>query len=453
MRDAHRELHAIVNAAPVAIFTTNADQHGADVERGGRADVRVVGGRGGRPAEPDRPARPARGRHRPGGPDVRPVTVADQPWAAVRRDGTAVDLSVSVAPLRDVRGRVTGSVVVAADVTARLRAERALAETEARLERVADNAPGMLYQFVRRTDGSTSFPYVSSGSRDVYGLEPEDIRRDADRCISMVAEADRAPLAAGAAAAAVTGEPFVWHGRINHPRLGVRWIKSVSRPRRLPDGTLVWDGISVDVTAMKQAEAAVEAARQELDRQNRQLRAQADALTESELRFRSILDNSTPVIFAMDRDSRILFHNRRFSAPHGGADLVGRRAYDLLPPAAVDQVRHNDARVWETGRAEVFETAMRVGGGRTVHLLSNLFPLTNAAGQMTALCVVGTDITGQKAAEAELRAAKDAAERLGAVAEAARAELDRQNHRSATRPWPWPRARCGCGRSWTTARR
>ncbi len=427
VRDAHRELHAIVQAAPVAIFTMHQDRttrtwNNAAERLFGWSAAEAVGG-------PPRIVPP--GQRDAADRLVARVTaggaVADHALTAVHRDGTPVDVSLSIAPLWDARGRVNGSIVVAVDVTDRVRAERVLAETEQRLERIADNAPGMLYQYVRRPDGSTAFPYVSSGSRDVYGLEPDEIRSDPGRCISMVVEEDRAPLAAAAGVSAATGEPFVWHARINHPRLGLRWIKSVSRPHRLPDGSRAWDGISLDVTAMKDAEAAVEAARQELDRQNRQLRAQAEALAEGELRFRSILDNSTPVIFAMDRDGRILFHNRRFSAPHAGADLVGRRAYDLLPPAAVEQVRHNDARVWETGRAEAFETAMRVGGGRTVHLLSNLFPLTNAAGQMTALCVVGTDITGQKAAEAELRSAKEAAERLGAVAEAARAELDRQN--------------------------
>ncbi len=191
-----------------------------------------------------------------------------------------------------------------------------------------------------------------------------------------------------------------------------------------PDGKPVVVGTVVtftDATARRAAEAEVARSHAELDRQNRRLREQAAALAEGELRFRSILDNSTPVIFAMDRDARILFHNRQFAARQGGDDLVGRNAYDLLPPAAVDQVRRNDARVWQTGRAEVFVNELRVGDGRAFHLLSSLFPLTNAAGQMTALCVIGTDITAQKATEAELRAAKEAAERLGTAAVAASA--------------------------------
>ena len=208
-------------------------------------------------------------------------------------------------------------------------------------------------------------------------------------------------------------------------------ITADGTPAGLVTGTVV---TFTDITARTAARAAVEAARAELERQNRRLREQAAALTEGELRFRSILDNSTPLIFAMGRDGRILFHNRRFAAPHGGGDLAGRNAYALLPPAAVHAVRENDAQVWETGRAEVFEIAMRVGGGRTVHLLSSMFPLTNAAGQMTALCVIATDIAAQKLAETDLRsamavadAARAQAERLGTEAQAARAELDRQN--------------------------
>ena len=177
--------------------------------------------------------------------------------------------------------------------------------------------------------------------------------------------------------------------------------------------------------AAETAQAAAERLGVELDRQNGQLRAQAEALVEGERRFRSILDNSTPVIFAKDRDGRVLFHNRRFAEPHGGGDLVGRTAYELLPPAVAEKVRVNDERLWRTGRAEVVEDALRDEQGPPRHLLSSLFPLTNAAGQMTALCVVATDITGQKLAEAELRTARDAAE-------SARAELDRQNQQLRT---------------------
>jgi PAS domain S-box-containing protein len=268
---AYRDLHSVVEAAPVAIYTTNDDgtirTWNAAAERMfGWAASEVIG----RPL----PAVP---------PDLRAsyeasrdriwagYVIIDEPTQGLRRDGTLVDVSLSAAPLCDALGRVTGAVVLAADVTARRRAERALAESEDRLERIAANAPGMLYQFLLRPDGTTSFPYVSTGALDVFAAEPEAVRQHPERFMASVVPEDRAALAAAIAESAATLTPCVSEHRIHHPRTGaLRWVKVVSRPRRLPDGGgTIWDGMMMDVTALKEAEAAAEAHRAEAEAASR----------------------------------------------------------------------------------------------------------------------------------------------------------------------------------------
>ena len=76
-----------------------------------------------------------------------------------------------------------------------------------------------------------------------------------------------------------------------------------------------------DVTVRKATEAAAEGARaeaeavrSELARQNKQLRAQALALAEGELRLRSILDNAGTLITARDREGRFVMANRAYAA-------------------------------------------------------------------------------------------------------------------------------------------
>ena len=181
------------------------------------------------------------------------------------------------------------------------------------------------------------------------------------------------------------------------------------------------------------AAAEVEAARAELDRQNRTLREQAVALGQQaaalaggELRLRSIMDNSQAMIFAKDADGRLLFANRQARHRYGRpeAELLGRTVRDLHPAAEAQVIEGYDARVWATGTAHTYDERTAGPTGGTVHMFGSLFPLTDDAGRMTALCGVLTDITEQTAAAEALRAAEESAERLTAEAQLARAAAD-----------------------------
>ena len=176
-----------------------------------------------------------------------------------------------------------------------------------------------------------------------------------------------------------------------------------------------------DATARRSAEAEVEVARAEMDRQNRQLRGQARVLIEGELRMRSILDNSTALIYARDRQGRFLFVNPRCARLLGRteAELLGLSSHDLFPAELADPIVAHDEQVWRTAAEHTFEERVTVDG-RALCTISSRFPLTDASGRMVAVCGIATDITDRLAAEAELRAAKEAAERAGAAADAAR---------------------------------
>jgi PAS domain S-box-containing protein len=56
----------------------------------------------------------------------------------VRKDGKPVDISVTISPVKDAQGRVTGGSKVARDVTQRKQTERTLAENEERFRALAD---------------------------------------------------------------------------------------------------------------------------------------------------------------------------------------------------------------------------------------------------------------------------------------------------------------------------
>src|SRR5205085_7990963 len=66
----------------------------------------------------------------------------------VRKDGTPLDISLTISPVKDRAGRVIGASKVARDITDRKRTERALRESEAVLRTLAE---GLEYQVRVRT--------------------------------------------------------------------------------------------------------------------------------------------------------------------------------------------------------------------------------------------------------------------------------------------------------------
>ncbi len=184
-------------------------------------------------------------------------------YRLVGRDGAVHWVYDQGAFVRDGAGRAPVWQGALLDVTARRAAEAALRASEARAERIAANAPGMVYQFTLAPDGAAAFPYVSEGARRIYGVAPEAIRRDASLITEMVHPDDRAGFASSIAASAATLEPWAWEGRVvlaGGDEAGAeKWLQGTARPERRADGTVCWDGLLLDVTDRKRAELALQA--------------------------------------------------------------------------------------------------------------------------------------------------------------------------------------------------
>ncbi|GLC26989.1 PAS domain-containing protein [Roseisolibacter agri] len=176
-------------------------------------------------------------------------------YRIVRPDGTERTLHC--------RGRVTrgpeGAVVRVAgscqDVTERVRTVEALQESQARFDRVAAKVPGMVFQYVLAPDGTEALPYVSAGAREIYGLSPEAMQRDPQEAFALVHPDDRAEWARTVAASAATLERWGWEGRLLLPSGEERWVQGAAQPQRQPDGSILWDGLLLDVTDRRRAEA------------------------------------------------------------------------------------------------------------------------------------------------------------------------------------------------------
>ncbi|MEC4807370.1 MAG: ATP-binding protein [Jaaginema sp. PMC 1080.18] len=140
-----------------------------------------------------------------------------------------------------------------------------LRDRENRLQNLAANIPGMVYRFCLAPDGSTSTPYVSSGCLDLYELEPTDVMTGKYSVAAMHHPDDDAAVQQALMTSRQNLTPFVETWRIITPSGKVKWLQSAARPEKQADGSVIWDGVVLDISDRKQAEAAVLKKSQELE--------------------------------------------------------------------------------------------------------------------------------------------------------------------------------------------
>ncbi|MEG4286938.1 PAS domain S-box protein [Microcoleus sp. A006_D1] len=139
------------------------------------------------------------------------------------------------------------------DVTEYKHQQLALQESEARFQIITANLPGMIYQYLLSVDGQTSFTYVSPGSWQLYNLRPEQIEENAGLAFSAVHPDDISELQRSIANSAVTQQPWQHEWRqVMGER--VKWLQGASRPEKQANGDIIWDGLVMDVTELKQTQ-------------------------------------------------------------------------------------------------------------------------------------------------------------------------------------------------------
>ncbi|MGB3266084.1 MAG: PAS domain S-box protein, partial [Microcoleus sp.] len=165
---------------------------------------------------------------------------------------------------KSVFQKADGSKVIVGtirDFTEYRRQQRALEQSEARFQKLVANLPGAIYQFRSSATGQRSFPYVSSGCRQLYELEAEVIEQNAELIFNGIHADDRLNLETSIEVSAATLEPWQQQWRQIVPSGKVKWLQGASRPERLnnqiesgSEGDILWDGLVMDITELKQAQ-------------------------------------------------------------------------------------------------------------------------------------------------------------------------------------------------------
>ena len=151
-----------------------------------------------------------------------------------------------------VAGAVVGRVWSFRDVTERVQAEAAQAEAFNRLKKIAGRVPGVVYQFRVRPDGTACFPYASEGMRELFEIDPDEVRETLEPNKNLI-DPDSFWLSIIKSATELT--PWVHEFQLRHKDGAIRWLAGNSVPEREPDGSTLWHGVVTDITDRRESEA------------------------------------------------------------------------------------------------------------------------------------------------------------------------------------------------------
>jgi PAS domain S-box-containing protein len=143
----------------------------------------------------------------------------------------------------------------------------------------------------------------------------------------------------------------------------------------------------------------LEAANEELRQTQGQLLEANDQLSESEEKYRSIIENAGTPITYYDPDGNIVLINTIGAALLGGTpeELIGKSVYEALPNIA-DAARERTQWVMRSGRGKEYEDYVELPTGKR-WFMSNVQPVKDADGEIFAIQVISQEITERKEAE------------------------------------------------------
>ena len=179
-----------------------------------------------------------------------------------RRDGTRYPVEARLFYFNDHDKPVF--VCIANDVSQREATRQALVHSASDLRAIVAHIPGMAFQVMHKHDAPPMLHYVSEQSAQLLGIKASALRARPERFFNLILEEDRADYQARLEEAGGGHMTFNWEGRLwMDAWKDVKWVNIRVSQREAPDG-LIWDGIMLNVTLSKLAEAELLRSRQQL---------------------------------------------------------------------------------------------------------------------------------------------------------------------------------------------
>ncbi|WP_413173926.1 PAS domain S-box protein [Anabaena azotica] len=305
--------------------------------------------------------------------------IHDAKFCVVHSDNSLQWLSINAAPIPLTN---YGVVITYMDITKLQKTKFALRDSEARFRKIALSSPGAIYIIVHSVDGSIYFEYVSSAIEEIHEIKIEDLRQNYNLILNSYHPDDFVPLMEEITRCRKTMSLFHYEWRIITPTGKIKWLQANDRPELRENGDVAWYGITLDVTAYKQAELKT---------------------WEFQNFLTSIIENIPNMLFVKDAENLKFVRFNKVGEELLGytrEELIGKSDYDFFPPEEADFFITKDREVIKNGTVvDIPEEFIQTKHQGTRILHTKKIPIFDESGHPKYLLGISEDITEHKQTE------------------------------------------------------
>lgn len=208
-------------------------------------------------------------------------------------------------PELDRHGMMSSVLMVSRDISSLKSIEQMLGESEERFSGIIRNLPGMVFQLKATPDSrKLSFIFMNESVVQLFGVTADSFLINMDSFLQCLLPEYLETFNRTRALSARKMTVWDWEGKIRPLGQTEKWVNLRAMPRRRSDGSVVWDGVMLNVTESKEAEMALAESRQLL----RALAAEGEVAREAERKriAREVHDELGQVLTALRMDVSLL---------------------------------------------------------------------------------------------------------------------------------------------------
>jgi PAS domain S-box-containing protein len=299
----------------------------------------------------------------------------------MRKDGSPVDVSATVSPIKDSAGKIIGASKVVRDITGRKREQEALRESEERFRAMANAMPQLAW--TARADGHIFwynqrwYEYTGTTPEQMEGWGWQSVHDETE--LPGVLERWKHSIA--------TANPFEMVFPLRGADGAFRLFLTRVIPLKDAAGHVTqWFGTNTDVSELKRTQ---------------------EALRENRERLRLFIEHAPAGIAMFDREMRYLFASNRWKLDYGlREDPTGRSHYELFPEISEHwKEMHRRALAGEILSAD--EDLFQRADGTAQWVKWEALPWHTADGQVGGILIAAEEITSAVRAKEALRESEE----------------------------------------------